>query len=148
MYWFSIRTNFASLKIQGFSILLCVYIAYQFSYEPQYNLTFAIIYAMIIYIVFWLFQIVFAAFLLATKKNRAMFSAQEIELIEDGIIERNEFQELKVFWGGVVHIKDSYRAVAIYFTEMQAILIPNRAFSSKEHKARFVDFIRERTNGI
>lgn len=76
-----------------------------------------------------------------------MFSSQEIELKGDGIIERNEFQELKVFWGGVVKIKDSYRAVAIYFTEMQAIIIPNRAFSSKEHKARFVDFIRERTNG-
>ena len=146
--WFSLRTLFTSVKMQIYLLIICIAFAYVLTLSGNIRWIFISTGAVLLYLVMWITQIVFTMILLATKKNKSMLSDQLIELHQDGLIEKNEFQELKVFWRGVIRVVDAYQFVAIYFTDLQAVVIPNRAFRSQEHRDQFINYIRGKINDV
>ncbi len=140
--WFSLRTAFASLRVQAFMLIICIAFFLIIRYSGDYQWLVKFVMASILYLFMWLVQALMTIVMTASKKNDSMLSEQLIEVNEDGITETNEFHRLTIFWKGVVRVVEANRFVAIYFTDLQAILIPDRAFSSNEHRSRFVSFVR------
>jgi hypothetical protein len=92
----------------------------------------------------WLFQLVFNAIYLFSKKNVSVFGKRKIELLEDGLLEESNFNKSLFYWHGVQKAVSRPGFVAIYTSNFQAHIIPNKYFESKTAGENFLALVKEK----
>ena len=62
--------------------------------------------------------------------NKSVICQHELEINDDGLVERTEVNETRHSWQGVERIAESDRHVFIYFSAMMAYIIPKESVTS------------------
>lgn len=73
--------------------------------------------------------------------NRGLLGTHELELTEDGIIERSEVGEHKTTWQGIERIISTTEHTFVYVSALMAQVIPRNAVTEGDYDA-FVDALR------
>jgi len=142
IFLFNAIHQFLSPVIQGLFIILCAFI---FLSEINENTIFiASTNTLLWYIFFWIFQFAFLAIYLFSRKDKNVLTDHVIEVKEDSFFEETKYNKSFFFWSGVVKVVSRPGFVAVYVSSNMAHVIPNRAFSSKEKRAEFINLVREK----
>jgi hypothetical protein len=78
------------------------------------------------------------------KRNTGVLGEHEIELKDEGLLERTAANETLNRWGAFHKVYGTRGALYIYVTDTQVHIIPRRFFSSTEHLREFQSEIERR----
>lgn len=92
----------------------------------------------------WVFQFVFNAIYLWSRKNPSVIGQHAIEVQGESLMEETKFNRSFFHWPGIVKAVSRPGFVAIYVTPHMAHWIPNRAFSSDAQRKDFLNLVREK----
>jgi hypothetical protein len=81
------------------------------------------------------------------KEGKLPFNQEStITFDETHILEKTDLNESKISYQMIEKIADMKDAIYIYFSAMQAYIIPNSVFESDEHKKEFLDFMHTKVH--
>lgn len=100
--------------------------------------------AFIWYLGMWIFQFLFNAIYLFSRKNHSILTTHVVEVLDDSFLEETKFNKSFFYWPGVVKAVSRPGFVAVYVTPHLAHILPNRAFSSKDQRGRFLALVKEK----
>jgi hypothetical protein len=96
------------------------------------------------YILIILVNLVFQILLVFSGKNRGLVGAMELELRDDGLLEKTEVSESLHRWTGFHKIRSSKNYYFVYVTESNALYVPKKCFPSDQAAEEFEDQILKR----
>jgi signal transduction histidine kinase len=134
--------QFLSPALQG---LYVIFFAFMFWAESIENsLSSAATTAFVWYFALWIFQFMFNAIYLFSRKNRSVLTTHVVEVLDDSFLEETKFNKSFFYWPGVVKAVSRPGFVAVYVTPHLAHIVPNRAFSSSDQRASFLAMVKEK----
>jgi hypothetical protein len=92
----------------------------------------------------WLFQFLFNAVYLYSRKNQSVLTTHVVEIMDDAFFEQTKFNKSFFYWPGVLKAVSRPGFIAVYVTPLLAHIVPSRAFSSPEQKAEFLALVRQK----
>jgi hypothetical protein len=134
--------QFLSLRIHGLYLLLIAFIFWNESREN--SIAEATTTTLFWYVGLWIFQVLFIAMCLASRKNYGVLTKHSVEVQEDAFFEETRFNKSFSYWPGVVKAVLRPGFVAVYVTPHQAHVIPNRSFASRAQKLAFFALVRDK----
>ena len=134
--------QFLSPALQGLYALFFVLIFWSESIDNRFS--YAAITAFYWYLGLWVFQFVFNAIYLFSRKNHSVLTAHVVEVTDDALLEQTQFNKSFFYWHGVIKAVSRPGFVAVYVTPHLAHIVPNRAFASGEQRASFLALIAEK----
>jgi hypothetical protein len=134
--------QFLSPIINGFFLIIPILVF--FSELRERSLVVSVLVALAIYLLIWLLQLLFLAILLLTRKSDSVLTEHVLEVHEEGIYDTTKFHESRVFWPGIQRVVSRPGLIAIYVAQHSAMLIPNRAFASREMRNQFLVTLNQR----
>ena len=96
------------------------------------------------YLGMWIFQFLFNAIYLFSRKNGSVLTTHVIEVLDDSFLEETKFNKSFFYWPGVIKAVSRPGFVAVYVTPHLAHIVPNRAFSSSDQRASFLALVKEK----
>lgn len=78
--------------------------------------------------------------------NLDVFGIHSITLTEEGIEQTDCRGESKSSWGSIKRIDETPEYIYIYISDINAYLVPNRAFGGIMEKEAFMQILREKSN--
>ncbi|MFS2036681.1 YcxB family protein [Polaromonas sp. CT11-55] len=134
--------QFRSPVLQGLYLL---FFALFFWSELNYGTTSAAATsASLWYLAMWVLQFGFNAAYLFSKDNKSVLTMHIVEIQDEAFFEETKFNKSFFYWPGIVKAVSRPGFVAVYVAAHMAHIIPNRAFSSKEQRDRFLALVREK----
>jgi hypothetical protein len=133
--------QFLSPVVQGFCVFLAVLV---FQSEARLGTFAAAVLALSVYVALWLGQFLFNAIYFWSRGNKTVFAEHIIELQDESLLEQTKFNKSFFYWPGVAKAVSRPGFIAIYVTPHMAHVIPNRFFSSKEHRSAFLALAQEK----
>ena len=94
--------------------------------------------------VFTLVQVLMQVLWVFLNKNRGVLGNHDLEIRDEGLVERTNINESMFRWSGLHKLGRSRNYLFIYVTENQAHFVPLRCFSSDEEAKSFQDEIQRR----
>lgn len=134
--------QFLSVRIQALYLLAFLFIFWAESLEGS-KLAAAIT-AFLWWLGIWVFQFLFNAIYLWSKKNPSVIGQHVIEIQDESLMEETKFNKSFFYWPGVIKAVSRPGFVAIYVTPHLAHLIPRRAFSSDAQRSDFLTLVRQK----
>lgn len=119
-------------------ILLALFIGWFYlivKIKSQYSAIFYIITVLILYLLFYL--LLKAKTIAASKKQKDICCEHTLEISEIGIIDTTYINENRYIWNGINKISDNDNYIFIFIGEVQAYVIPKRAFNSDADASEF-----------
>jgi hypothetical protein len=104
----------------------------------------AVVVALTFYVAMWLIQLLFLSLLLLTRKSDSILAGHVFEVRDEGVCDTTEYHQSRVFWKGIKRVVSRPGLVAIYVAQHSAMLVPKRAFPSKDAVRQFIESIRDR----
>lgn len=144
IFFFHAVHQFLSLVVQGFLLLMCLFLFFSKLSEGNYARAFFT--TLIWYIFLWVVQIAFNAVYAYSKKSKSVLTNHIIEVTEEHFYEETEFNKSFFYWPGVLKAVSRPGFVAVYVTPSMAHIIPNRAFKSKEERLAFLQLVNSNIN--
>src|SRR5205823_3416125 len=80
------------------------------------------------------------------RKNREALGNHELEIREDGLLERSDVGESLHRWAGFHKVCSTRKHLFIFVTENLVHYVPMRSFSSSQEASRFRDEIKRRAD--
>jgi hypothetical protein len=133
--------QFLSPALQGIYLLLFAFIFWVESGDS--SLPAAATAAFWWYAGLWIFQFLFNAIYLYSRKNQSVLTTHVVEVMDDAFLEQTKFNKSFFYWPGVLKAVSRPGFVAVYVTPHLAHVLPNRAFSSGQ-KAEFLALVRQK----
>jgi hypothetical protein len=93
-----------------------------------------------------LFQVTAQALLVMISPNRGVVGAHEIELRDDGLLEKSSVNESLHRWAGFHKFGSSRNFFFVYVTDTVVHYVPRKIFPSEPAANRFRDEIQKRAN--
>lgn len=125
-----------SVQIQVFYIGSAAFLFY--SNFGEQSLGASVIEAVIIYLAFWIAQLLFNVFYLCFGKNRSLFTSHIVEIRNDAFYEETQFGRSYHFWAGLAKVISRPGYIAVYTNANAAHILPSRAFSGPKHRQEFL----------
>ncbi|WP_295910371.1 YcxB family protein [uncultured Xanthomonas sp.] len=97
-----------------------------------------------IYLAFWVAQALFSIVHQFSTRSKTVLTEHVIELENEHLLEQTKFNKSLFYWPGIEKAVSRPGFVAIYVTPQMAHVIPNRFFSSKEERMRFLTMARDK----
>ena len=114
------------------------------------TLTFRIIYVVLftaaLLCVMLVFQLLIQLLWVITNKNRGITGQHEMEIREDGLLEKTSVNESLHRWSGFHKICSTRDFLFVFVTENIVYYIPRKAFPSEQEVKNFRDEIQRRAN--
>ena len=82
----------------------------------------------------------FIFFTVLSRKNKTLLMEQVITLDENFLVCQSEYARSEVKWEAVQRVVCTRNHLFLYLSAQGAMLIPKRAFDSKEQRDKFVEF--------
>ena len=128
----------------GFIILLAAFSAWTDINTPEMvsrpaalrAFTGSVVFLFLLLVILML-QTIVLALLLFTRKNTGLVGVHELELRDDGLMERTEVNESVHRWSGFHRVAVSGAYLYVYVTDTQVHIIPRRALGSSHEAAAF-----------
>jgi hypothetical protein len=132
----NIMHQFFSVPIQLFYCGLGVSTFYML--RGELSLEVSIISAIFAYLAMWVVQLLFLVFYLCFGTNRSLFTQHIVAIQDDAFYEETQFGKSYQVWGGLAKVISRPGYIAVYTNANAAHILPNRAFSSSEHRQEFL----------
>lgn len=129
--------------VQGVYIALSALIFWSESINNS-SIAAATVTTFIWYLGMWIFQFIFNAIYLYSRKNGSVLTTHTIEILDDSFFEQTKFNKSFFYWPGVVKAVSRPGFVAVYVTPHLAHIVPNRAFSCSSQRASFLAQVKEK----
>jgi hypothetical protein len=140
-------------KLMAILLLMCIALpalTYQTPKGMQYPLVYAAFYFLILTVLMIIFNVAFLvafhAFWVLANKNRGVVGDHEIEIRDDGLIERTPVNESLHRWTGFHKIGASRHCIYVFVTDNIVHYIPVRAFASQAEADSFRMEIQRRAH--
>ena len=134
--------QFLSPALQGLYVIIFALIFWS---EPNNSsIATAAITAFYWYLAMWIFQLIFNAIYLFSRKNGSVLTTHIVEVLDDAFLEETKFNKSFFYWPGIVKAVSRPGFVAVYVTPHLAHILPNRAFSSIDQRANFLAMVKEK----
>lgn len=138
---FWVLNQFLSPLVQGAVLLpVLLFVAGVFGHRPANWITQVISW----YGGFWLASFIFSYFLPTSLANLTQLARHTVTVAPTSFIDETRHSRTEFFWPSVHKVVSRPGFVAIYLAGDMVHVIPNRAFSSAEQRARFIGRVRER----
>jgi hypothetical protein len=115
--------------------------------DTIFRLTIAVVGAVIVALIIKPLMLWSARFLtrqlLSNGNNRGFLGEHELEIVDEGLIERTEYNESKAAWGGFDRIESNSQYTFLFVGPATAHVIPHNRLLSGDYKAFMTEF-RER----
>jgi hypothetical protein len=98
--------------------------------------------AILVYLAMWAVQLLFNAFYLAFGKNRSLLTRHIVEIQDNAFYEETKFGRSYHFWSGLAKVISRPGFIAVYINANAAHILPDRAFSSPEHRKEFLSVLK------
>ncbi len=134
--------QFLSPALQGLCVIFFAFIFWAESYSS--GITSAATTAFFLYLGLWVFQFLFNAIYLFSRKNGSVLTTHVVEVLDESFFEETKFNKSFFYWPGVVKAVSRPGFVAVYVTPHFAHIVPNRAFSSTDQRASFLALVKEK----
>ena len=134
--------QFLSPALQGFYLILFAFMFWVESGDS--SLAAAAMAAFCWYAALWIFQFLFNAVYLYSKKNQSILTTHVVEVMDDAFLEQTKFNKSFFYWPGVLKAVPRPGFIAVYVSPQQAHIVPSRAFSSAAQKAEFLALVRQK----
>lgn len=141
---FNAAHQFLSPLLQALFFALCAFIYW--SELAENSSLCASITALLWYFGIWIFQFLFNAIYLFSRKNHSVLTDHVIELQPDGLLEETKFNRSLFYWPGIVKAVSRPGFVAVYVTPHLAHIVPNRAFTDTSERMEFLAHIQGKIN--
>jgi hypothetical protein len=82
--------------------------------------------------------------ILREGRNKSVVGEHELEILDEGLLERTEYNETKSSWAGIERVVSTPQYTFIYITSVSAHVIPRESVSEGDYDA----FIQELTRRI
>ena len=118
----------------GINLFCSAFLALQVVSEPKVATSvgfkvFAFVFAFAIgYSFLMLVNLALQIILVFSGKNRGLVGAMELEIRDDGLVEKTEVSESLFRWTGFHKIRSSRNFLFLYVTESNALYVPRRFF--------------------
>jgi hypothetical protein len=99
--------------------------------------------AVMLFLIMWLFQAVFLAIVLITRRRDSVLTQHVLEVNEEALRDSTKFNESRYFWPGILQVVARPGFVAVYIAQHSALIIPSRAFPSRLARRQFVELIKK-----
>jgi len=73
--------------------------------------------------------------LLREDRNKSVVGEHELEILDDGLVERTEYNENKSSWAGIERVVSTPRYTFIYITSVSAHVVPRESVSDGDYDA-------------
>lgn len=83
-----------------------------------------------------------------SAKNRGLVGTHEIEIGDECLTEKTEFNDSSYRWSGFHKFSESSNYLFIYVTENNVLYVPKRCFSSLRETDQFKDFILRKSGKV
>lgn len=93
--------------------------------------------AFISYLAIWAFQFFFNILYFYSKKNKTVLTTHKIEIQDDSLFEETKYNRSYFYWSGIDKVVMRPGFIAVYVTPHSAVIIPKRAFQSKDEYSAF-----------
>lgn len=134
-----------------FTVVACLGISLINLRDPQIwsrSVGFKVIYIVFVsgvaFTVMALFQVAFQFLWMLLNKNRGVLGRHEIEIRDEGLIERTDVNESTHRWSGFHKVKRTRKFLFIFVTDNIVHYVPVRSFPSNEDAIRFQNEIEKR----
>lgn len=134
--------QFLSLSVQSVCLILMAFIFWSESFDS--SLPSAALTAFYWYLGMWIFQFSFNAIYLFSRKNHSILAMHTVEVLDDSFLEQTQFNKTYSYWHGIVKAVSRPGFIAVYLTPHLAHVIPNRTFTSSEHREKFLALVKEK----
>jgi hypothetical protein len=132
----------------GFYCFLSLLIGLQVCHEPQVapnTIGLKIFQFLMGFIISFLFMVgmnmVLQILFVLSRKKRGVLGQHEMEIREDGLVERTDVNESLCRWPGFHKLRKSKKYFFLYVTDLTVHVVPKTAFSSVQEAAEFEDRI-------
>jgi hypothetical protein len=110
-----------------------------------FRLFYVVFFTAVMFAVMALFQIVVQFLWMLFNKNRGVLGAHELEIRDEGLLEKTDVNESLHRWSGFGKIGRTRRHLFIFVGGNIVHYVPFRCFPSKEDAKRFEDEVRRRS---
>ena len=93
-----------------------------------------------------IFQVVIQVLMLFSQKNRGILGSHELEIRDDGLVERTDVNESLHRWSAFHKISSTRNFIFIYVTDNIVHYVPFRSFASESEATLFKNEILRRAN--
>jgi hypothetical protein len=114
------------------------------AFSPTKKAFFFVFFIVTMFCIMAVFQIVFQAVWLLLNKNRGVVGEHELEIRDDGLLEKSPVNESLHRWAGFHKIGASRNYFFIFVTDNNVQYVPLRCFPSREEARRFIEDVRRR----
>jgi hypothetical protein len=145
-YWdillFNIMHQFLSVPTQIIYVAGAAYLSPLV--RPDTGLGASLLTAILIFVVLWGVQLLFVMWYLCFGKNRALFTRHIAQIRDDALCVETRFSKSYHYWPGLAKVISPPGFVAVYLNANNALVIPDRAFSSLPEREAFLSSLREK----
>jgi hypothetical protein len=103
----------------------------------------SLVLAAIVFFVIWIAQAIFLAVALITRRSDSVLTQHVLETDEDSLRDSTKFNESRYLWSGILDVVARPGFVAVYIAQHSALIIPSRAFPSRQVRKQFVELIKK-----
>ncbi len=140
---FQLVHQFFSIPIQIFAILFAGIVPLIQQLNNQCPLIVSVLLFLFVYFSMWIFQLIFLIYYLWLKADHILLTKQFLEVSSDGIFSKNKYLKGTYFWNNKMKVVERTGNVLIYVSANIAVLIPKRAFKSREECKELMDFVKK-----
>jgi len=133
------------------SVAVCLVIPLTNLSDPQiwsrsvgFKIFYVVVLAGVMFVLMSMFQVAFQFVWMVVNKNRGVLGEHEIEIRDEGLVERTDVNESTHRWSGFHKIKRTSKFLFIFVTDNIVHYVPMRCFSSNEDARRFQEEIEKR----
>jgi hypothetical protein len=103
----------------------------------------SLVWAAIVFLLMWIAQAIFLAIVLITRRSDSVLTQHVLEADEVGLRDSTKFNESRYLWPGILAVIARPGFVAVYIAQHSALIIPSRAFPSRQLRKQFVELIKK-----
>jgi hypothetical protein len=143
MLVFSLIHQFLNPIIQGMMLIMSALVVVPIE---NHDVFIKILTGIVFFVSIWLFQALFTAVYLISRKNSSVITQHILEVRDDCLYEETSFNRSFFYWkGGVVKAVKRGTYIAFYVSANAAHIVPRRAFDSKSQQADFYHLLKEKS---
>jgi hypothetical protein len=147
--WVMAHNRFLVLLMLAFSLgvpLQTVFSSELSAHSLGFRIFYVIFFTAIMLCFMLVVQVVVQVLWVIFKKNRGVVGAHELEIRDDGLVERTEVNESLHRWEGFHKIGSTRKCLYIFVTDNIVYYLPLKSFASAQDAKQFTDEIRRRSH--
>jgi hypothetical protein len=118
------------------------------AHSSVFKIAFAIVFSVVMFVILAAIQLIVLVCLSLSRKQRGLLGKHELEIRDDGLLERTDVNESLYRWTGFHKAISSGGYLYLYVTDSNVHVVPKRCFASESEAKQFRDIIERRFKSV